>query len=572
VRENLVVYWALPLIFAVALALRIVGIAPHEDRPDEGNFIAPAARVLAGELVPNHFFYPPFSHYVNACGYGLLFAGGLVTGAWSSPGEFREHYFADHAPFLATLRIITALWGALACVLAYAIGRLLGLRPRAALVPAALVALLPVHVLWSHVAKSDVPMATAFLAFVAACLWVARLQRFWSGAVLLGLAAALPLSFKQNAAFFMVLPFLLLAAQLTGPHAWPPRKTIRFLALSVGVGAVTWCILNIGAVLDLRNFLEFQALQSQMQRHAETPFGAALLTVKRLASGKHGLGAAIFLAFVASLFLVRQAPFVVLWLTPILGMFALAMIIGPRIRNNIMLPATALATCLAGVALARWCSVRSPKLRILGWAAATLVFLFAGMATVARVVELVSPSSSDRASALVAEISERDTRILSGAKLTLRPSLEALVDAHHRDDRLARKYDVELPPRAREREQAAGGHHYITKMPFATGGMEFASDEDAQRVKPFAWPIQDEEWHLDYWLDRGYTVFVVSDETFFLECDVPAYVRLHGEIRDRCGLLAELPDSREHVTWDYEVKVYQCAPDRDPLPVTHPAS
>ena len=175
----------------------------------------------------------------------------------------------------------------------------------------------------------------------------------------------------------------------------------------------------------------------------------------------------------------------------------------------------------------------------------------------ARVVDLVSPSSSERASEVVREISEQDTRILSSVELTLKPSAEALMDEHLRHERLGRKYDVVIPTQAQERKQVGEGY-YITKMPSAIGGLEFATDKETKHIKAFAWPIQDEEWHLDYWLSRGYTVFVVSDEAFFIESDVPAYARMHREIRDRCNLLADLPDMREHIDWDRDVKVYQC--------------
>jgi hypothetical protein len=256
----------------------------------------------------------------------------------------------------------------------------------------------------------------------------------------------------------------------------------------------------------------------------------------------------------------------VLWLATLFGTLALAMIIGPRLRHVIMLPAIALATCLVGVALARWCSVSSPKLRILGWGATALVFLLVGRATLARVVDLASPSSAEQASKVVMGISDDDTKILSSVNLTLKPSAEAITDAHLRHERLGRKYNVEVPLQAQERKHVGEGY-YITRTPSAIGGLEFTTGNDTKNIKAFAWPIQDEEWHLDYWLDGNYTVFVVSNEASFMESDVRAYARMHREIRDRCRLLADLPDTREHIDWDQDVKVYQCPLNQD-LPVS----
>ena len=46
------------------------------------------------------------------------------------------------------------------------------------------------------------------------------------------------------------------------------------------------------------------------------------------------------------------------------------------------------------------------------------------------------------------------------------------------------------------------------------GGMEDLKAEVAEEaVKPYWWPIQPEEWKLDYWTKQGFNIFVVLKES-----------------------------------------------------------
>ena len=99
----------------------------------------------------------------------------------------------------------------------------------------------------------------------------------------------------------------------------------------------------------------------------------------------------------------------------------------------------------------------------------------------------------------------------------------------------------------------------FVQFPVAMGGMEDLDKEKAEKVvKPYYWPVQDEEWNIDYWAAQGFTFFVVQDEDTFLKSSVAAYRKLHQEIKDRGELIATIPAGRPHF-FETEVKIYRLA-------------
>ena len=71
--------------------------------------------------------------------------------------------------------------------------------------------------------------------------------------------------------------------------------------------------------------------------------------------------------------------------------------------------------------------------------------------------------------------------------------------------------DLELSEERLVRENVPGAVFYIG-MPTVMYGLE-GVDEDAEDyvVQAHAWPPQREEWQLDYWLDQGFSIFVVKN-------------------------------------------------------------
>jgi hypothetical protein len=124
----------------------------------------------------------------------------------------------------------------------------------------------------------------------------------------------------------------------------------------------------------------------------------------------------------------------------------------------------------------------------------------------------------------------------------------AMDDEHRRHERLAQKYGVKLPERAEDRKtyrhHTADGY-YVRLMPGAFGGMEDLTTEKAETaVKPFWWPIQEEEYKLDYWSAQGFNIFVVENEAAMLVSTIPAYRSFHEQIKDRCEQVTVLPGRR----------------------------
>ncbi len=101
-------------------------------------------------------------------------------------------------------------------------------------------------------------------------------------------------------------------------------------------------------------------------------------------------------------------------------------------------------------------------------------------------------------------------------------------------------------------------------MPFSLGGDLARPSSLSSRlktVKPFWWPIQYEEWDLDYWTTRGFSIFVVIEGgsltgTGMLVHNDPIYQSFYEQIEARCELVATLPATRP-LFYERTVKVYR---------------
>ena len=68
-------------LFLFALAIRCCGLLWGGSTPDE-NMHYPA-RLLTGQLVFKHHFYPPLYHYLHAISFAIMFAIGRLLGVWT---------------------------------------------------------------------------------------------------------------------------------------------------------------------------------------------------------------------------------------------------------------------------------------------------------------------------------------------------------------------------------------------------------------------------------------------------------------------------------------------------------
>ena len=96
------------------------------------------------------------------------------------------------------------------------------------------------------------------------------------------------------------------------------------------------------------------------------------------------------------------------------------------------------------------------------------------------------------------------------------------------------------PEKARPEIGRAGGY-YVRGFAWLMGGLDELSPEEVKVVKPFAWPIQQEEWKLDYWIAQGFNIFVVGDEEIMLHHPVEVFRSFINEIKQRCDLMEVIP-------------------------------
>jgi hypothetical protein len=169
------------------------------------------------------------------------------------------------------------------------------------------------------------------------------------------------------------------------------------------------------------------------------------------------------------------------------------------------------------------------------------------------------PPMSGRVATAVLKIDDIEKRriLASSVELTGLPvSGSAMREARARHERIAQKYDVALPKRYRP---FAPDHnrYFVSAIPWIIGGLENYEEHEVRVVKPFAWPVQPEEWHLDHWLSAGYTVFLISHEQDLLRSTVAVYRQLHQGIAQRCTAIDALRGDKT-LFFEGEVKIYRC--------------
>jgi hypothetical protein len=556
--------WAgMALLLALGLGVRAFGLLWGGVHPDEN--IGQSAKVLAGQIVPDYHFYPPLLNYLNGAAFAVMYALGRLLGTWPSTAAFRAQYFEDPSPFYAAARAVTALLGAWAGPLAAMIAARCGVRRSGCLFAGAVVAFLPAHVLLSHISKSDAALSVAFLAMALAYLRVMEIQS-WRRTLAFAAACAVALSFKQTALFLVVPLGLMVLWQVGRASGWGPG--LRWAVMSGGAALAIWTPLNIGILLDLSDFLQFQRVQASMSLREAAPLQTLALAAPLILGRPTGVG--FLLGGLALLFPVVQRTREArgLWSAAMVGLGVTLWLAGDRLPSNLLLPWMVLLACIAAVGIAALMERRDPRARWAGIAAMACSLVFAGAGSVEVDREAVQTPVAQRvAEALVQTVGlEPGTRILAYRhELVGLPRDPASEEAdQQRSVRLAERYGVTLPERAPERSsERSRASYYITGIPFAMGGLERRADDDGGPVVAFAWPIQQEEFNLDYWLQRGYSVFVVQDEAMFRSCPIEAYRRLHEQIAARCELVQDIPDVRRRF-FEGPVRIYRYT--KDPAP------
>lgn len=556
--------WIPLALFLVALVPRAVGLNWGYHHPDEN--ITMAAKALSGQLVPHHHYYPPLLNYVDAVGFAILYAVGWLLPAWRSVDDFRAQYYADPLPFFLVARLIAAAFGAAIAPLFYLTARTVGLPRAPALLTAVLAICLPAGVYFSHISKCDIAMATAALFFV----WV-LLEKLHAPAApkwdyLLGASITLAVSFKHSAVF-LIAPFLL-GALVFLRGMIPLRGLFRSALRVFGVCFLLWPILNVGIVLDAQNFLEYQQVQSKIALrddglvpalaiwfsiHSDSLSGISLpavliwLTIPLLVAGK-------------LLQRVDRRQMVLLWGAVVVSSLLLLHLIGSRHVIGLWLPYMTLIFLTVAIAIGDLLCAPERWRKAVGWGAAICIFASSAHGSVAILRQaLAVPMAEQIGDFLASYVADGEARIMAPDKLSLPVSRQALDDIDARDERLAAKYGVVLPRRAGEGRRAseAGRTYYVIPIPFAIGGLEAYREDEMDIIKPYAWPIQDEEWSLAYWRERGIDIFVLSAPEAFLRSDVDAYRRTFREIQTICRRVAAFSPAKPLFLED-PVAIYDC--------------
>ena len=298
------------LLFSLALLPRIAGLLTFTSDEYWGSSV----RVLTGDLSGGTSQTLPLVNYLNAASFVPLYAIGRLVGVWHGTADFRAQYFRDPTPFHFAGRFVAASLGALSAPLAVLIASHLGLTRRSSLIVGCMVALFPINVWLSHVAKPDSGVATAILLVAWSLLRGLDSPEARGVDILVGFAFALAVSFKQTA-LFVVAPLLVgYVALLRSDCCLPWPRITRGLLVILAAFVLAWVPMNIGVLLDIKGFLEWQrlALISVKYEPSAGGYQIAMLVGSLFAGNITGLTAAGLVAWLFAPYVRRDRKFLVL--------------------------------------------------------------------------------------------------------------------------------------------------------------------------------------------------------------------------------------------------------------------
>ncbi len=234
---------ALTLVAAALLRFWALGHGvPYMLGVDEPEVMDRAIHIIrSGDFNPHFFDYPSLYIYVQAGVAVLRFLAGAIRGEWSTLGA------ASTTDFYLWGRAVTALLGTATVWVLY----LGGLRwgARTALLAAALLAVMPMHVRESHFVLTDVPVT--LLVTLTFVLSLRAHERSTIGAfAIAGAVAGLAAATKYNGGVALLMP--LVACWMT-PSARPSRLVVSLAIAGACLGA--FLAAAPYTILDLPSFL-----------------------------------------------------------------------------------------------------------------------------------------------------------------------------------------------------------------------------------------------------------------------------------------------------------------------------
>ena len=551
-------------LFLLAFLLRAVGADYGYFHGDER--INEAAKVLTGQLIPGQFFYPPFINYLNAIALAALFPVGKLAGWWDSASGFRAQYFDDPTVFYVTARYVTALCGAGLAPLFYLISRHMRQSTPIALTLGLLGALFPLGVFLGHIAKGDTALTTATIAAFFTLL--IRLDtphpRHWDIAT--GLAVTLALSFKQSAIFVLGplgLAYLILIARSEGV-----AQGFRSFGRALVVVIILWPVLNIGLVMDLNRFLDYQNIQAVMSVQDQDVLRRGFETfAQRSIEAVFGLNPIMALTALLTPLLIlfpqnrlpHKPALLAIWVCLTFATLITCALTGDRQPEHLWVSNYAGYLLLGGLALAgltqahRFTAITAKltlclALLLTGWGAAQPVRQALAVPIIYQTDAFILDRLNDR-------------KILTSMASHLQQTPEALDTEETRLNRLAKKYDVALPDRAEEwqNQPMQSTPVFYVNMPSVMYGLENVSDDKVEyKVQAHAWPLQSEEWQLPYWQNRGFEIFIVRDLSFFRDQSPSDLQRaFYAELVRQCQTIAHF-DATKPLYLERDVDIFDC--------------
>ena len=155
-------------VLALALALRLKGVTwglPYSFVNSDESVVVPKAFAAArGHLDPQFFYYPSLFFYLVAA----LFVAAAPVWWVLGHGNFlaQTSFVVDPGPYFLLGRLLSVFMGTASVYLVYRLGRVAFGRP-AGLLAALFLAVVPLHVAYSHMAVTDMTAAAlSLLAFV----------------------------------------------------------------------------------------------------------------------------------------------------------------------------------------------------------------------------------------------------------------------------------------------------------------------------------------------------------------------------------------------------------------------
>jgi hypothetical protein len=236
-------------------------------QPDEFFSLRAALSLLAGDPNPHFFNYPSLYLYLAAVSC-------MIGHGASAMGATMDQLPVVLRSFTLDARLVTVLLALVTVGAAYGAATRLAGR-RAGLLAAALVAVAPGHVLYSHFAAVDVPLA----CFMTLAVWAGIVlydDRRWKIVVLAGLACGASAATKYNGLLVIVVPLLTLllgAWRLPRPRPWAP-VLLRCAAI-VLIAAIAFAVFSPYVFLDWPQASHDIAFEMRHMREGEYPAKAA---------------------------------------------------------------------------------------------------------------------------------------------------------------------------------------------------------------------------------------------------------------------------------------------------------